>query len=408
MSRQLVRVSFVIITLAVVAASVYRIFLSEQQIAADRQAERAFSVTAWRVGLALGELRAAQQAYVAAGQDRAYWVEKVSLHQLRITTDLGYLSGLSTTPGATDALAEAEASVERLKQIDELAREHSASGRDLLASDLIFTDGLELAAGAARHLEVARIGERDAYQLVRQSHRHSQLSMLGAALGTSLLVTILLAPAGWRQLARPDGALPESNAQPTVSDGEILGSELDTPDLGLNRPTGFLALGEASSIPKTPVPDLGRTADLCTDLGRLIATDELPDVLDRAADLLHATGIIIWVRDESGEALRPAAGHGYSPDALTRIGAIRCGGDNATVEAYRTARLQVVRGSAETLGAIAAPLLSPDGCIGVMSAEVREAYETSEAIQATTAILAAQLSTLVTADPPAEAQRVQG
>ena len=43
-----------------------------------------------------------------------------------------------------------------------------------------------------------------------------------------------------------------------------------------------------------------------------------------------------------------------------------------------------------------------------MSAEVREAYETSEAIQATTAILAAQLSTLVTGDPPAEAPASPG
>ena len=411
MSQQLVRVSLVIIMLAVVGASAYRVFLIEQQINTYRDGDRAFSALAWELGLSLGDLRAAQQAYVAAGQDRAYWVEKVSLHLTDITTDLVRLVALSTTPGSGDALAEAGSAVESLARIDELAREHTATGEDLMASDLIFADGLELWTRAAEHLGIARIGERDAHDRLRQGQRNSQVVVLGAALGTNLLVAILLVPAERRPPAvRSDAATesePVAEAEP-VADTEIPRSVDNLSEPGLDAPAGQLSIDEPAPTVQAVAPDLQTAADLCTDLARLADTNELLDVLRRAADLLHAAGIIIWVRDETGEALRPAVGHGYSLDALARIGTIRCDGNNATVEAYRTAQLQIVPGGKETLGAIAAPLLSPNGCIGVMSAEVREAHEASAAVQATTAILAAQLATLVAADPPAQAERAQG
>ena len=409
MSQQLVRVSLVIIMLAVVGTSAYRVFLIEQQINTYHDADRAFSALAWELGLSLGDLRAAQQAYVAAGQDRAYWVEKVSLHLTDITTDLVRLVALSTTPGSGDALAEAGSAVESLARIDELAREHTATGEDLMASDLIFADGLELWTRAAEHLGIARIGERDAHDRLRQGQRNSQVVVLGAALGTNLLVAILLVTAGRRPPAVRSDAVTESEpvaeAEP-VADTEIPRSVDNLSEPGLDAPAGRLSI-DASTV-QAVAPDLQTAADLCTDLARLADTNKLLDVLRRAADLLHAAGIIIWVRDETGEALRPAVGHGYSLDALARIGTIRCDGNNATVEAYRTAQLQIVPGGRETLGAIAAPLLSPNGCIGVMSAEVREAHEASAAVQAMTAILAAQLSTLVAADPPAQAERAQG
>ena len=200
---------------------------------------------------------------------------------------------------------------------------------------------------------------------------------------------------------------PVAEAQ-SVADTEIPRSVDDSSESSLDAPAGRLSIDGPAPTAQTVAPDLQTVADLCTDLARLTDTDELPDVLRRAADLLHAAGIIIWIRDESGKALRPAAGQGYSPDALARIGTIRCDGNNATVEAYRTAQLQIVPSSRETLGAIVAPLLSPNGCIGVMSAEVGETHEASAAVQATTAILAAQLATLVAADPPAQAERAQG
>jgi hypothetical protein len=409
MSRQLIRVSLAIIALSIIIAFFYQAFLSEQQIASERETARSFSVTAWNFEIELGDLRSAQQAYVAAGQDRAYWVEKVALHYVRIATDLEQLLDLSVTQGAVNALAESKSLVENLKQINELALDHSASGQDLLASDLIFTDGLELMTNAARQLDIARTSEQNSHELVRQDLRRNQEIMLISALGTSLISIILLVPTERRKLVKLDGTVTESAVvSTTVSNDLILKSEDSTPITEVDSPADLFKFGEASRNTKTNLPNLERAADLCTDLGRLIDTKDLPDVLSRAAELLHAVGIIIWVRDEGGEMLRPAAWHGYSQSDLNQIGKIRCDGDNVTVEAYRAAKLQIVHGITDKPGAIAAPLLSPNGCIGVISAELRKECEIDELIQATTKILAAQLSTLITADQPPEAKMAQG
>ena len=105
----------------------------------------------------------------------------------------------------------------------------------------------------------------------------------------------------------------------------------------------------------------------------------------------------------AGNALRPATGHGYAPQTLARLGRVACDGESATATAYRTARLQVVSGGEHGPGAVAVPLVASavkaHRCIGVLSAEVRQGWEASDGVQATAMILAAQLATVVTADP---------
>jgi GAF domain-containing protein len=54
-------------------------------------------------------------------------------------------------------------------------------------------------------------------------------------------------------------------------------------------------------------------------------------------------------------------------------------------------------------GAIAAPLVTPGGCVGVMAAEVRHDSERQDATLAAATIVAAQLATLV-GPPTARAQ----
>jgi hypothetical protein len=61
--------------------------------------------------------------------------------------------------------------------------------------------------------------------------------------------------------------------------------------------------------------------------------------------------------------------------------------------------VQTVSAAAGSNGAIAVPLVSPAGCRGVMSAEVRHDAEKQPARLAAAAIIAAQLATLV--GPPA-------
>jgi hypothetical protein len=57
--------------------------------------------------------------------------------------------------------------------------------------------------------------------------------------------------------------------------------------------------------------------------------------------------------------------------------------------------MQTVRADAVSNGAIAAPIVTPAGCVGVMAAEVRHGGEADTAKLAAAAIVAAQLATLV-------------
>ena len=409
MSQVWLRASLVIIMLGVTTASGYQVFLTEQQIDDELETDRAFMADAWRLTVSLTDLRAAQQAYVAAGQDRGYWVEKVAERLDTITTDLGSLTSRSMARGATNALERAASSIEDLQQMDELARDHSFAGQALMASDLIFTDGLELVQNAVGHVDLAQVRERAARDAATQETRNGQRITLSIAMGTSILVTLLLVPVA-RLKATPGVAggtatvTAEPEALPVLPAGRVL-LDLDTDRLSLaENPTPLVDDLDATAA--EPVPDLRLAADLCTELGRLSTIEQLPALLARAAGVLNATGIIVWVRDSTGEALGPAIGHGYAPLGLTRLGPIACDGSNATAAAYREKRIQVVPGNKGETGAIVVPLIGATSCLGVLSVELKEGWEANDAVQATTAIFAAQLTPLVT-DPMAQTAHPQ-
>ena len=412
MTRLWVRIAVVIVTLATLGFTGSQIRLSELALDDEQNVERVFTDLSWALTHTLGDLRAAQQAYVAAGQDRLYWTAQVNSHLDSVRSSLDNLRRLAINPASIEALDSADGAVADLERMDGRAREHVDLEQPLMASDLIFTDGLELAARATTNVELARATERTTRNETIRATRSSQATMVATAAGVGVLAVLLLIP-----MKRQEGpALFESidteNAEPfrtgelerSMADREML----DSLDLNAGDPSPTAeAASHAPTAPDTastpePVPDLRVAADLCTDLCKVTDTSELPELLARAATLMNATGIIIWVRDSSGHALRPAIGHGYPAPALTRLGSIPEDGNNATAAAYRSARMQVVERNDTKSGALAAPLLTANSCVGVLSAELREGWESSEAVQATAAIMAAQLATLLSADPPAD------
>lgn len=397
MRRKLLRVALLVIFLGASVASGSHAFLTGQRIAESRRAARAFDAHAWSLALSLADLRAAQQAYVAIGQDRAYWMADVAERIEAVTAGLSDLSAESTRPAAGDALAEAMSLVAALERMDALARDHAEAGEDVMASDLVFADGLELSRSAADHVERARSAEREARDDELGVQEQSRLWAAGATLGAGVLFALLLSPlAAARSAAgvpeRPDDQAAE-DPMSTLAEGRLF------LDLDADGSDGTAAtepdLGQAA----TPAPDWRLTADLCTDLGRSANAAELPPLLARAAQLLNASCIIVWVRDGTGHALRPAIAHGYPPAALARLGTIPCDGDNAVAAAYRDGQMQVVPGKDEAPGAIVAPLASSEDRPGVLSLEVNDRWETSDTVQSTATIIAAQLATLCAADP---------
>jgi GAF domain-containing protein len=85
---------------------------------------------------------------------------------------------------------------------------------------------------------------------------------------------------------------------------------------------------------------------------------------------------------------------------IARIPPVPRSADNAAAAAYRSGRLQIVLARpGGTSGAIVAPILSADGCIGALSAEIRGGGETSEGIQALASIFAAHLAGVLSSAP---------
>ena len=434
MNRPWVRLSFVIIILAVVFTSGYRLLHSERQRSIEHDTANTYDGLAWTLTVVLADLRSAQQAYVASGQDPDEWYTQVSAQLGKLKGGLADLQAMSRSSEAVEAIGAADTLVTHLEHVDESARNHTTTGQVLMASDLVFTDGLELTRQAAEQLDHARAVESEARFRRLGELRTDDVMTAAVAAIVVVGVSLVLLPLPGKPSEVPEPTTAEhpvdTREASVPADVTLVSAEWENSRLGpmdaapvpalaaleINRESTLpleesLAPADGSdrardpggSSPTTVVPDLTTTAQLCTDLGRVSASDELDSLLSRAGDLLNASGLIVWVRDSSGRALRPATGHGYAPQTLARLGRVACDGENATATAYRTARLQVVSGGERGPGAVAVPLVSSAAdtgrCVGVLSAEVRHGWEASDSVQATAMILAAQLATVVTADP---------
>ncbi len=414
MSDRAVRVGLVALFVVTLCGAGYELFLTEQRIGHERSAERDFDETAWVATVSIADLRAAQQAYVAAGQDVTYWTAKASSHLETVTTKLARLRQLSTAPPAQSALTTAAELLDQLSRIDARAHDYAAAGQRLLASDLIFTDGMELTTEASSRIELARTREQEVRDQTVVRQRRNQALVLAATVGMGVLVALLLLPAA---TTKQDVAVANTSPTPasrtsvtgldrlTLADFDLHGRATAQPDGVRAAEARDVAADQADG---KAADGLRAAAALCVEFGKVCDTQELVALLERAAPLLNASGIIVWIGDPSGRELRPALGYGYPPQALARMGSIPRDADNATAAAYRVAEMQTVQSEGGAPGAIVAPLIATANCVGVMTAEVRSGSESREPIQALATIVAAQLAGFVAAAPPAEAAQAHG
>ena len=147
--------------------------------------------------------------------------------------------------------------------------------------------------------------------------------------------------------------------------------------------------------PKPPAwsdPDLLGAAQLCTDLARLDDVRDAGPMLQEAARILDALGVIVWLWDPQAAELSPAVTHGYSDRVLAQLPHVRRDADNATAAAFRSAQTCVVRGSNFASDALVVPLQTPAGCTGVLAVELPHGCAQRESIRALVVILASQLA----------------
>jgi hypothetical protein len=215
----------------------------------------------------------------------------------------------------------------------------------------------------------------------------------------AVVVALMLLPLGTRTDARSEEASPLTVTPPAAVPAPVVQAEpVAAVDEARPAPSVATPDGTADDLPgrdRRRSPELRAAADLCTDFARLRDAQELPALLERAARLLDASGLIVWIADPLGNKLAPTFAHGYPAHALTRLPAIARTADNATAAAFRNAQIEIVRTNGMSPGAIVVPLLAPGGCIGVVAAEVRHGREASETSRAVARILAAQMSTLL-------------
>jgi transcriptional regulator with XRE-family HTH domain len=158
--------------------------------------------------------------------------------------------------------------------------------------------------------------------------------------------------------------------------------------------------GRASAAARDTVPDAGASVDLrqpdllaaariCTQLGRVEHSRQIPPLLREAAGILDAKGLIVWVWDALTEELKPAVALGYPAQVLSQLRGLKRDADNATAAAFRSGDTRVVT------GALVVPLLTPAACAGVLAIELPGGAEAVPSVRAIATFFAAALAQLV-------------
>lgn len=364
MKRRAARIVIVLLLVAAAAAAAYHAVMRSRAIDDESRRLASLLTASARADLGLAELSAAAAAYVAPGQGLDFWAARVDELLASAREALGALQ-------ATEALAR----LQDFEPIDERARQYARAGHHSLASDLIFADGFEIAAAARRDLAAAVSVQRAAIDESIARERRLQMASLGGLAACALIASLLLLR----------GPKQEAVAAPPV----VVEA---APDSTAASPT----VPAEGQTPATV--DLSSAADVCVDLARLLDARDLPAVLGRAAEALGAQGLVVWLADSSGTSLTPALTHGYAPAVVARMGSLSVEEDNATSAACRSKSLQLVH------GALAAPLLTPSGCTGVLAVEVKDGRERAGDVQSLARIIAAQLASGIAA-PASEARK---
>jgi len=377
------------VALLALGAAAYYVNHIEHQVAAARVADRAFDLSAREAANGLADLRVYQLAYVAAGTDVESWIPKVKETAGDVAKAIAELRSEATSDKTRTELGKAGDLMTEFASVDQRARDYLKSGQQLMASDVIFTEGNQGAADAAQQLSVARTDEHQAFETVEAGLRRQQATALGASAAVAVLVVALLVLLAPRR--NEPGENVETGSLSIAHAATTAAPVFPDSGAGSDLPDGPAASPYVTARPAGPV--LRAASQLCTDFGRVSDLDELKQLVGQAADLMDASGIVIWISAPDGTYVQPALSHGYPAHVMARMTRILRTADNAAAAAYRTGQMQIVLAHpGESNGAVVAPLLSTDGCIGALSAEIRGGGESSESVQALATIFAAQLA----------------
>ena len=107
MRSRALRVTLTLLVALAIGAAAYYVWALQRQITAIDQTASSFSEARASATRSAFDLRSAQQAYVAAGQNEEFWFQKVTAASEDIRAALPALQRATTSTVAGEALADA-------------------------------------------------------------------------------------------------------------------------------------------------------------------------------------------------------------------------------------------------------------------------------------------------------------
>jgi hypothetical protein len=355
------------LTLVIAAGTLIQNLRFGSVLARERAAALSVDRQFGSLSVALANLRAAQAGYLADGQDPAYWMAQVNELSTEVDAVIRRRQAAARDETTRKHYESAASALAAFIAVDGRARGYVRTDQ-LQASDLIFVNSIESIARLTSALDAARSAE-----VVLSEGRLSRVNLLQTVMNIIAIIFLTaVAMFLWRAA--------------TGRVDEVAAREPASPIPHISQP------------PPPPAPglSLADAAAVCADLAKVVDSRDVPALFDRAAAVLAAKGAVLWLPDPGGAMLRPSLTHGYSERVLAKMGPLQVDAENLTSLAYRSMRPQTVNGDAPgSPGAIAVPLLSSSGCVGVLAAETR-LQKPGHDVVPVAQMIAAQLAALVT------------
>jgi|CXWL01.1.fsa_nt_gi CHASE3 domain sensor protein len=293
------------------------------------------------------------------------------------------LRSLVTEPEAVELVPSLAAALDAFSTTDTRVRTNLANDTYFSAADLVFSaSSAELRSVTSALIDLKGLTTQGALAQYDRLRRRTALS--AGAVGLVWIFGLLL-------LVWP-------GSQNPATDG-LAGDPLAQADQGIALVGHTLLASAAPEVQHQarPAVDLEAAANVCVSMAKATSAADLRELMAAASSAVGASGMVLWLG--AGEELFPVLGHGYDPKMLARIGPLAREASNATAIAWRNAETQIVPGDQGRAGAVVVPLISAQGCIGVLSAEVPSGHERDATTRSVTVLFAAQLATIVAAWP---------
>ena len=352
----------------------------DQQLARITTAEHATSSRFDALVQSIARFDAAQQLFEPANEPETDWFARVRRLLAQIESEA---KGLHSSAASASAARTFDDITGRVAAAVAKAEENLRDGHDLMAADLVQDEGKPGAEAMRAAVLEWRAAEGNASETARAALVQQLWMALGGTLAFWAIGVLLLAP-------RQTVAAPATTASLSI---------LADPagEMAIAAPAHAAPVQAAPFIVDVPAVDLVPAAELCADIARADSGEALTSLVDRAAGVIGASGLVVWLAD-GGEELVPVLTHGYGPQARGLLGALPLSEENVTTRAWHSGQLQWVEGDSRSRAALAAPMFQGPRRTGVLAVELTDGAVPGPLPRALTSILAAQFATAVS--PP--------